>query len=192
MKWEPGQHLTIRTERLVLKTMTPGDITPDYISWFNDDELQNGLGRRGRGWDRARAEKHVSKFDRIKGFHFGIFLKETGRLIGYYTMTRDPIQKFSSSTSLIGDKGCWRKGYAKEISQAMIGFRFRVMDIEKIESKVRGENPASIALLETLGFKKEGILVKQDRGPDRTLIDTTLYGLLKEEWLAGQEQKRLK
>jgi len=110
MNWRPGQNLTIKTDRLVLKTMQPGDITPDYLGWWNDNELQKGLGHRARGWDRARAEKHVASFDCIKGYHFGIYLKKNGKLIGFYTLNREPVQKISSSTTLIGDKTCWRKG----------------------------------------------------------------------------------
>lgn len=188
MPWQPGQKLKITTKRLVMKTMTPGDVNQDYLSWWNDDQLQEGLGHKSRNWTFERAVQHVKSFDNIKGFHLGVYLKETGKMIGFYSMNRDPVQKVSSSTTLIGDKNYWRQGLAKEISETTIGFRFRGMGIEKIEGKVRGDNVASKALLESLGFKKEGVLVKHGPAPGGGRIDITLYGLLKEEWLTRQNK----
>lgn len=191
MPWQPGQKLKITTERLVMKTMTPEDINQDYLGWWNDDELQEGLGHKGRGWDTARALKHVSSFDNIKGFHLGVYAKETGKMIGFYSMNRDPIQKVSSSTTMIGDKSYWRQGLAKEISETTIRFRFQGMDIEKIEGKVRGNNVASKALYGALGFKKEGVLIQHGPDPRGGRIDITLFGLLKEDWLASQEKAKV-
>lgn len=191
MPWKPGQKLKITTERLVMKTMTPEDLNQDYVNWWNDDQLQQGLGHKGRNWTFERAVKHVNSFDSIKGFHLGVYLKETGKMIGFYSFFRDPVQKVSSSTTLIGDKTYWRQGLAKEISESTIRFRFQGMDIEKIEGKVRGDNVASKALLESLGFKKEGVLEKHGPSPEGGRIDITLFGLLKEDWLATQEKKKV-
>ena len=189
MPWQPGQKLKITTKRLVMKTLLPGEVNEEYVGWWNNDQLQKGLGHKGRGWSFERAVQHVKSFDNIKGFHLGVYLKETGKMIGFYSMTRDPIQKVSSSTTLIGDQNWWRRGLAKEISETTIRFRFQGMDIEKIEGKVRGDNVASKALLESLGFKKEGVLIKHGPNPEGGRIDITLYGLLKEDWLATQEKK---
>lgn len=188
MPWQPGQKLKITTKRLVMKTLLPSEVGEEYLGWWNNDELQTGLGHLSRNWNHERAVKHVQGFDNVRGFHLGIYVKDTGKMIGFYSMTRDPIQKTSSSTTLIGDKNYWRQGLAKEISETTIRFRFKGMDIEKIESKVRGDNVASKALLESLGFKKEGVLIKHGPAPGGGRIDITLYGLMKADWLAAQEK----
>lgn len=188
MEWKPGIKPTIKTERLVLKILNPGDVTQEYIDWWNNDELQRGLGHLDRGWDLNRARKHVSAFDCIHGYHFGIYLKHDGQMIGFYTMTRDPRNKISTSTTLIGKKQFWRQGLAEEISRATINFRFQVMDIAKIEGKVRGDNVRSKALFEKLGFQKEGVLKSHSLNPAGGRLDITLFGMTREEWLARKKK----
>lgn len=189
MTWKPGIKPVLETDRLILKILAPGEVTPAYLSWWNDDSLQQGLGHKGRGWTRENAQEFVGNFNNRTGFHFGIFKKPDQKFIGFYSMFRDPANKISKSTTMIGDKSFWRKGLAEEISLKTIEFRFMEMDILKIEGKVRGKNRASLALYEKLGFQKEGVLKSHSLGPEGQRIDITLFGLLKEEWLAAQSQK---
>lgn len=192
MVWQAGNPPGFETERLILRALGPGDVTPEYVSWWNNPDLQEGLGHQGRGWDHQRAVRHIKWFDNKDKFHFGIYLKEDKRLVGFYSVINDPVHKVSKSTTLIADKSLWRKGLALEISRAMMAIRFNEMGIEKIEGKVRGNNTASKSLYEKLGFKKEGVLEKHGPDPKGGKIDITLYGLLKGEWRESQKAKKNK
>ncbi|RYD51570.1 MAG: N-acetyltransferase, partial [Sphingomonadales bacterium] len=78
----------------------------------------------------------------------------------------------------------WGLGYAAEAVTRMIGQIFDEGQ-RRIYADTDPDNAASRALLERLGFKLEGYL----RAEWETHIgvrDTTLYGLLREEWAACQ------
>lgn len=180
--WRPGQPLKIETERFIVRSLTADDVNEDYVSWWNDPEIQQGFGNPPRGFTIESARQHVVKFNNKNNFHLGIFLKSTGKLIGFYAITVDHRQKISKANLCIGDKSLWSKGTATEIAIAAMKIRFEEMGVEKIEGEIRGDNRASMALYDKLGFKKEGTLRKQGIGPGGKRIDIHLYGLLKREW----------
>lgn len=77
----------------------------------------------------------------------------------------------------------WGRGYAAEAVSAVID-RIFAEGQRRVFADTDPENRASRALLERLGFKLEGHL----RAEWETHIgvrDTTLYGLLREEWRGG-------
>lgn len=181
-EWQPGEHFETETKNLVLRTLRPDDITEEYVGWWNDPKLQQGFGNPGRNWTIDKARKHAVRFDNTTNFHLGVFWKKTGKLIGFYAMSIDPRNKVSSTNVMIGDTDYWKKGLATEISCHMISLRFKHMGVEKIETKVKGENLASFGLHKALGFKKEGVLRNHCVLPGKVRGDIHLYGMLKDEW----------
>ncbi len=68
--WNPSGPLILETERFKLRPLVPADATDDYISWWNDEEIQAGLGKPPRNWDRAQAQRHISSFDNRRRFRY--------------------------------------------------------------------------------------------------------------------------
>jgi len=64
-----------------------------------------------------------------------------------------------------------------------------VLGARKAEGRVKGTNPASIALLELSGFRKEGQLRGRAKGAAGEWVDLHIYGLFRDEWLASQGRK---
>jgi len=183
--WQPGQPLKLETGRLIIRSLTPDDITEEYVSWWNDPDIQKGFGNPPRGFTLERARQHAAKFNNKTNFHLGIFLKKTGRLVGFYSMTLDLRQKVSTANICIGDKSLWSKGVASEVGRAAIKIRFEDMGIEKLEGQVRDNNQASMKIYEKIGFRKEGTLRRHGFGPGGKRIDIHVFGLLKDEWQKG-------
>jgi RimJ/RimL family protein N-acetyltransferase len=83
--------------------------------------------------------------------------------------------------------GCWiasdqqGEGYATEATELCLDHAFADRGLHKVLARVFEHNDASTAVLETLGFQREGRLREQDyvRGAHR---DTLLFGLLAGEW----------
>lgn len=76
----------------------------------------------------------------------------------------------------------WGAGIAREAVSRVIDHLFRTEGQRRVFADTDPENLPSRALLERLGFKLEGLL----RAEWETHIgvrDTTLYGLLREEWV---------
>jgi ribosomal-protein-alanine N-acetyltransferase len=82
-------------------------------------------------------------------------------------------------------RACWRQGLAHEGVAATLEAAFTRMGIRRIEAEVDPRNKASCALLERLGFHREGQLRERwvTRGEAHDVI---AYGLLARDWMAAR------
>lgn len=79
----------------------------------------------------------------------------------------------------------WRQGYAKEALHAVCHHAFCKLAIRRLEAEVNPDNAASNALLQRLGFVREGRLRERWLAKGAA-YDTNIYGCLAEEWLSAQ------
>jgi ribosomal-protein-alanine N-acetyltransferase len=78
----------------------------------------------------------------------------------------------------------WRQGIMSEALHAMLDFGFTQMALHRIEAQVEPGNVASAALLNKLGFQREGLL--RDYGYWRgSYQDIQLFSLLRRDWKIG-------
>ncbi len=182
MTWQPGQIFETETKRFRLRSLKPDDITPFYVSWWNDDEIQEGLGTRGRGWTKANALENLKTFDNINRFHFGVFTKPENKLVGFFSLFFDPVHKVSMANFCLGEKALWGKGVLVEIKVHLMDFMFNTLGAEKLETKIHGRNLASIFSSKVMKFKSEGILIKHQKDLKVGRRDVYLFGLTRAEW----------
>jgi ribosomal-protein-alanine N-acetyltransferase len=79
------------------------------------------------------------------------------------------------------DPACQRQGIAIEAVSAMLDFCFGELGLHRAQAFMHPDNAASIALVEKLGFCREGLLRDHLRVGD-FWRDDVLYGLLGTEW----------
>jgi len=65
--------------------------------------------------------------------------------------------------------------------QALVGYGFDRMDLNRIEADVDPRNEASARSLERLGFACEGLL-RERWIVGGEVSDTAMYGLLRKDW----------
>ncbi|SNZ02711.1 ribosomal-protein-alanine N-acetyltransferase [Terribacillus aidingensis] len=93
-----------------------------------------------------------------KGYEFGIFLKESGSLIG--TVSLFFIERKTSNRCMIGyslDRAHNGNGYMTEAVQLVLDFAFGEAHFYRVEAGVMPRNKGSIAVLEKCGFLREGL-----------------------------------
>ncbi|MFI2608189.1 GNAT family N-acetyltransferase [Kitasatospora sp. NPDC018619] len=78
-------------------------------------------------------------------------------------------------------RGAWGRGYARETVGLLCGFAFGALDLHRLSARVRVDNTASVRVLTGLGFRLEGRL-RHDGFKDGAWWDSSLYGLLADEW----------
>ena len=90
----------------------------------------------------------------------------------------------------IGDKSLRGKGYGKQAMEAMMGYCFDVLGLERLYLDHYTGNPAA-GLYLSLGFKYEGVLRKNCR-KNGILHDVHLMSMLREEYnaLYAKENER--
>ncbi|MDQ0206011.1 GNAT family N-acetyltransferase [Alkalicoccobacillus murimartini] len=114
-------------------------------------------------------QKHlIEQFIRLKEqgieYHFGVFLKGSGQLIG--TMDLFHIYRGSLQNAMIGyflSEEHNGKGYASEACALLVHYAFSNLKLHRIEAGVMPRNHGSIRVLEKAGFHKEGIARKNVR-----------------------------
>ena len=75
------------------------------------------------------------------------------------------------------------QGYVTEGTELFLDYVFRECGFRKVNARVNASNAASAAVLENLGFEREGTR-RSESIVDGDWDDMHMYGLLAEEWLA--------
>ncbi|MFI8706888.1 GNAT family N-acetyltransferase [Bacillus sp. NPDC077411] len=110
---------------------------------------------------REHIRKGNEKQELDEQYSFGIYLNETGELIGSVTLfevLRGPLQRCFIGYTL--DKHHNGKGYMTEAVKLVVSYAFDELNFHRIEAGVMPHNIGSIKVLEKSGFHKEGIARK--------------------------------
>lgn len=177
---------TIRTSRLVLRTITPGDVDAVF-SIFGDPELTRYWGHPTLA-DRDAAETLV---DEIRAgaasgelFQWGITPGGTADLIGTCTLASIDRQHRRAEIGAALAPEHRGRGYAEEAVRAVIDHGFGELDLHRITADVDPRNAPALRLVERLGFREEGLLREHYRQHGEWQ-DGLLFGVLKREWDEG-------
>ena len=175
--------LLIHTDRLQIRNLDPSDLGAFHRYRSNPEVTQY------QGFDVMDEQEcidfiHAQK-DKLFGkpgewVQYAIVKKESAELIGdcAINLEEDPRIAHVGITLSHLEQG---KGYAREALLAIMAFLFDENDVHRIEETADARNAASIALLESCGFRKEGhfienIFFKGEWGSE------VQYAMLKREW----------
>lgn len=159
-----ARKLRIDTERMFLRP----PMHSDFRSW---SELRRESADFLRPWEPAWSADHLTRkgfINRVywsnrsiaQGTAVPLFLirRADARLLGAITL--DNIRRGPAQAGTIG---YWigaphaREGYMREALTALVHHSFAVLDLSRIESACLPENAASRRLLESCGYKYEGV-----------------------------------
>ena len=69
-----------------------------------------------------------------------------------------------------------------EALDAVIGFGFREVGLNRIQAVVMPGNEGSDKLLEKLGFRREGVLREYENWREKGYVDVVMFSLLRYEY----------
>ena len=175
------------TETLFLRRIDPEDAR-DLMAVFGDDEVAQYLDG-----PTLQSEEEVMEivtwaqgiFAAGSGIRWGIARQEQeGVLIG--TCGFHVWSKAHAHAQIGYDLAprYWRRGIMTEALQAIIGYGFERMELNRIEAHVLPHNPASLGILGKLGFQSEAILRDYEYYRDR-FNDTQILSLLRKDIRVG-------
>jgi RimJ/RimL family protein N-acetyltransferase len=185
MIWVPGQPARLETENYIIRSLTPNDITEDYVSWWSDAEVMEGVARPLKPQPKSFHQQRVAKqFNNRKNFHLGIFDKQINLLVGFITIFANPFHRTATTDTIIGNRSYWGRRLVLECRGAVIDFIFNEVRIDKISGRPIARNAPSVFNYKAQGFKTEGLLRKEWRHEDGSRVDVAVFGLFKDEWEA--------
>jgi RimJ/RimL family protein N-acetyltransferase len=88
----------------------------------------------------------------------------------------------------VGELGYWMtslmrgKGIATTAARMLTDYGFATIGFKRVEALVDKENVASLKLLESAGYQREGLLRNKITRDDGRQVDMYLYAALPEDW----------
>ena len=174
----------LETERFVLRQLRLADaealfaiLSDEQVTEFYDDEPFAEISQA-----REQIEAWNSGYDARRCIRWGISRKEHDLLVGtcgYYGF-----HTWHGRASLGYElaRPCWRQGMMTEALEAVIGFGFGQVGLNRIQAVVMPGNVGSERLLEKLGFQREGVLREYENWGDKGRVDVTMFSLLRREY----------
>ncbi len=145
---------TLETERLILKRITKSCLD-DVYEYRSDPSVSRYLLW---SYDKSKdyTESYLDYLDELynkgKFYDFGIFLKDSGKMIGTVGFTTINFCKNAASVGYVLNSKYWGCGFAKEALEKIIEFGFESLFFEKLYAKFIEENTQSKRVLEKCGF----------------------------------------
>jgi RimJ/RimL family protein N-acetyltransferase len=178
----------LRTERLLLRTMTPGDVD-DIHAYQSREDVCRYLMFEPRTFQEVTAKvTQYSQAIALRGdgdyWQLAVERQEApGRVIG------DVFFTIPSVANALGEIG-WTlhpdfggRGYMTEAAGAVLAIAFGEIGLHRVRAELDPRNAASVALCRRLGMREEAHFV-EDLWLRGGWGDTGIYALLDREWAA--------
>ena len=164
------------TQRLVIRSFTIEDLD-DLQAILGDDETMKFCEP---AYDRESTARFLRTFCIGQRGALAAAFKDSGKVIGYILFKR--IEEGVCEIGWIFYRSCWGQGLAYEACSCVLNWAFSEQNIHKVFAETI-DPVKSVALMEKLGMRREGIQRAQTRDTCNRWADVYLYGLLREEWL---------
>jgi ribosomal-protein-alanine N-acetyltransferase len=169
--------------RVTLRWLVPADVDALYEVFSNLDVMRYWSRPPFARIDEARdllAAIGRSFADRSL-FQWGIARRDDDRVIGTCTLSHIDASNLRAELGYALGRAYWQQGLMREALERLLAFAFGELGLRRLEADVDPNNAASVALLEKLGFRREGYL-RERWFVGGQVQDTALYGLLRREW----------
>lgn len=174
---------TLDGERVRLRWLEPAD-APDLFAIFSDTEVT-------RYWSSPAWTSIAQALELVEGVHqmfeartlfqWGTEWVASGRIIGHVTLASLDAANGRAEIGFSLAREHWGHGYATEAARLALDFAFEELALRRIEADVDPRNAPSIALLERLGFVREG-LARERWCVGGEIQDSLLMGLLARDY----------
>ena len=145
--------------KVSLKILTIEDVDENYAGWMNDEEITQFLESRGKSYSIEDLRNYVEKIKESKSdVLFGIFENDNNMYIGNIKIGKiDSFHMHAEVGIMIGDKGCWGKGYGTEAIGLVLKYAFNELCLNKLTAGMYSENVGAFKSFVNNGFRKVGV-----------------------------------
>ncbi len=167
----------LTTERLILRPVTLGDAEAMH-HFFSDEEAM-------RYWSSGPHDTLEQTRDYVRGNVKGdirltwAITEDGGEALGWVVLI--PKREGVAEIGYNLRRSHWRRGYVGEAVARVIEHGFGGMGLRRICADTDPDNAGSNALLEKLGFRREGYL-REEWETHIGVRDSIIWGLLRREW----------
>ena len=184
----PGPRLpTLHADRVALRWLVPSDVAALYAVFSDADVMR--YGSRPPFTEEHQARAYLADIERYFEqktlFQWGVARREDDLVIGTCTLFSVDASNLRAEVGYALGRNHWGKGLMKEALVRLFDFAFEELGLRRLEADVDPRNARSVALLEKLGFRREGYL-RERWFVSGEVQDALFYGLLRREWDASE------
>ena len=170
-------------EKIFIRSLLPGD-EEALFRIYSDMGLCFSSGARPVT-DMAGAKEKLNNFIQA-GDSFAIVHTETMKVIGVISVRQD-IHRFNRNAYMLGyvlHRDWWGMGIMPQAVGYMMKYLFKNMGADVVSAAHFVGNNQSKRVLEKCGFVYEGTMRKDYLRFDGAVLDSCIYSVTREEWLA--------
>ncbi|WP_321800351.1 GNAT family N-acetyltransferase [Burkholderia sp. BCC1988] len=171
--------VTLHTSRLVLRPLRDTDAHAFFDLWSDAQAMRYASFAPLTDWRQAAERVALNLATTASGQDLVCVLeaRDTGDVLGECVLFHAHEQCRRAEIGFSLRRRYWRGGYMREAASAVIDHAFGTLRLNRIEADIDPRNVASAALLERIGFVREGVLRERWIVGDE-VSDSALYGLL--------------
>lgn len=152
----------IETDRLIIRMVQKRDAEDIYELCRRPETSRFSFWSPHESLAETKAfiNHQISRYRKRDCMFFSVEEKASGRVIGtcsYVSMDVD-YKIAEIGYSVLSD--LWNKGFATEIADALMGYAFNRIGVQRVFARVLPQNTASQRVLYKLGFELEGVAKK--------------------------------
>ena len=174
----------IETSRLLLKGISH-DVMKNIFNQLEKSQIMDLLGHRSDEDFLKEEFKHKNGYSCYnRGFVLFLLVEKTsGKIIGRCGIHNWNLDHNRAEIGYVmEDEGYRKMGLMSEAVNAIIGYAFNVIKLNRLEAIVGKANVPSIKIIENNNFKKEGLL-RQYFYESGKFEDAVLYSMLLSEYM---------
>ncbi|MEU5198506.1 GNAT family protein [Streptomyces scabiei] len=169
-------------DQVVLREFTRDDVD-DVLAIIGDDAVTTWLSFDSR--DRAQTVAMIEgTIERARQeprteFYLGVAKRDDDSLIGFARIGLSGVQAGKLGYAIAAKE--WGRGYATDAAHALVTYAFKELGLHRITAAIGPDNIASIAVVQQLGFMREGVL-RDHVFTNGQWRDSVLFSVLAQEW----------
>jgi len=178
----------LESKRLYLRTLQAEDVEGAYPGWLNDRDVCQGNSHHVYPYTRQQAAAYVQHAaTTLDELVLAVVLKDNNLHIGNVALQKlNWICRTAEFSILLGDRAEWGKGYGLEASRVLLHHAFTALNLTRVACATFHTNVAMRKLALSLGMLEEGVR-RRAAYKDGRYLDTVEFGVLRDEFLTGQE-----
>ena len=173
----------IRTPRLLLRALCAHDTAGMYAVYSDPETMKYWSDSPVPGLGEAESMIHADLALASKGaaIFWAVVLADTNEVIGKFTLMNHSVQNRRAEVGFILNRQFWGQGLMTEALTGVIEFAFNELGLHRLEADTDINNAGSLAVMEKLGFQREGLFRDRWHVHDQWQ-DSMMLGLLQPDW----------